>query len=326
MTASSSPLTFNFSDKPSAVNGSSNTVAFDYSGANSATFDVSISGASSNGTANVTLNTNIPDLATLVTTVNGQLSTIGVTARINPANANQIQFISTVTGQASVITVDNYAVNGTTTLANLTASLSGIADGSASVRSSLDVTVAGGTGNGTVTITLVDNLVTLPALIADIQDQLGGSGIALDVREDPNNAGRLQFFSTDNGVASTVTVGNYRTTDANVSVSNIANLLRLADGATSSVPGPGAIGTTGSFTQSTFDVTIAGGSGPGGNTTATILLNQNVTNGDVNGLVTLINNQLASIPLPGIDVRAQEDPTNPGRIQFAATVAVTRVR
>ncbi|MCZ6853780.1 MAG: flagellar hook-basal body complex protein, partial [Gammaproteobacteria bacterium] len=158
-------------------------------------------------------------------------------------------------------------------------------------------------------------------LIADIQDQLGGAGIAVDVREDPNNAGRLQFFSTDDGVASTVTIGNYQTTDANVSVSNIANLLRLADGATSSVPGPGAIGTTGSFTQSSFDVTIAGGSGPGGNATASILLNQNITSGDVNGLVTLINNQLASIPLPGIDVRAQEDPTNPGRIQFAATVA-----
>lgn len=321
LTASSSPLTFNFSDKPSAVSGSSNSVAFDYSGANNATFDVTISGSSSDGTTSINLNANIPDLATLVTTINGQLGGIGVQARINPANANQIQFISTSTGQNSVITVDNYAVNGTTTLADLTASLSGIADGAASIRSSFDVSVAGSSADGTVKITFVDNLVTLPALIADIQDQLSGAGIAADVREDPNNAGRLQFFSTDNGLASTVTVGNYQTTDANVSVSNIANLLRLADGATSSVPGPGAIGTTGSFTQSSFDVTIAGGSGPGGSATATILLNQNVADGDVNGLVTLINNQLASVPLPGIDVIAQEDPTNPGRIQFAATVA-----
>jgi len=321
LTGSTTPLNFDFSSRPSAVTGSTAWADIDFSGGNSASFDVSIAGSSADGTASVTLNSNYADLAAMVTDINGQLGGVGVSARIDPATGNRLQFIASTAGEASVLTVDNFAVSGATSLANLGSALSSISDGQQSVRSSFDVTVSGGTSDGTATITLTDNLVNLPALIADIDDQLSASGIGVSVREDPDNAGRLQFYSSDTGVATTITVDNYRTTDAGVSTTNIANVLRLSDGASNPVPGPGAIGVTGSFTASTFDVTIAGGSGPGGNTTATVTLDENIADGDVDGLVDLINNQLESVPLPGIDVRAEEDPTNPGRIRFAATVA-----
>jgi hypothetical protein len=178
--------------------------------------------------------------------------------------------------------------------------LAGITDGATSVRSSFDVSVAGATSNGTATVFLTANANSLPALIADIRDQLSTSGLSVDVREDPLNAGRLQFYSTDSGVASNVSVGNYRTSDAGVTTADIGNLLRLSSGSSSTMPGVGAIGVVGSRTRATFDVGISGGSGAGGNGTRTVVLDRNVPDGDLNGLVGLINGQLT-----GLDVRAE---------------------
>ncbi len=321
LTSAATPLAFNFADKPSAITGTAAWSGRDFSGANSASFDVSISGSLVDGTRTVTLNANYTDLGALVADINGQLAGIGVTARVAPGTTNRLQFVASTPGEASQITVDSFAVNGATTLADLQASLSGLNDGAQSVRSSFDVTVSGTSGDGTATITLTDNIGNLPALIADIEDQLSASGLAVSVREDANYPGRLQFYATDDGVASTITVGNYRTTDAGVTVSNIAGVLRLSDGASNPVPGPGAVGVTGSDTRASFDVSIAGGSGPGGNASTTVILDQNIADGDIDTLVSLINGQLESVPLPGIDVRAEEDPDNPGRIRFAATVA-----
>ena len=320
LSGAGAPVNFNFADKPSAVSGTAAVTSFDYSGANSATFDVTIAGSASDGTATVTLNSNLTNVTDLINAINPQLAAVGVVAQSNPLDATQVEFVATVPGQASTITVDNYTASGAATVADVTASLSGIADGSVSTRSSFDVTVTGGTNNGTATITLTDNITNMPTLLTDIQDQLAASGLSVDVRSDPINTGRLQFFSTDDGVASAITVDNFQTTDSGVATTDLVNLLRLADGATNSAPGAGAIGATGSLTAATFDLSIAGGSGPGGNASTTITLDQNFLDNDIAGVAAAINAQLAALPLPGVDVIAREDPTNPGRLQFAATV------
>ena len=321
ITAAGGPVAFNYSQTPSAVTGGANSVAFDYSGGNSASFDLTISGSGSDGTVTVNLNSNITSVSDLVAAINGQLGGLGAQARANPNDANQIQFYATNGSQPSIITVNNYTANGAASTADVQASLSGIADGTQSIPTSFDVTVAGGSADGTATVFLTANHSTLPALIADIRDQLVASGVGVDVREDPANAGRLQFYSTDDGVASLVTVNNFQTTDAGVAINDIANSLRLTDGATSVAPGAGASGVTGSLTSASFDVVISGGSGTGGNTTATVVLDQSYADNDLTNLINDINSQLNGLPAPGIDVVAQEDANNPGRIRFAATVA-----
>lgn len=321
MSGSGVPGVFNFSDKPSAVSGNASSVAFDYSGANSASFDVEIAGSGNDGTVTVNLNSNITSVADFVAAVNPQLAGIGVQVRADPTDTSRVQFIASTPGQASTITVDNYTASGAAAVTDVQATLSNVADGSQSIRTSFDVTTSGSSGDGTASIQLTSNINSLPALIADINDQLNSSGIAATVREDPDNTGRLQFVSTDDGVASAITVDNFQTTDAGVEVSNIAGVLRLSDGSSNSAPGAGAIGVTGSLTQSSFDVSLSGGSGLGGNATATIALDQSYTNGDISALINDINTQLNAVPGGGIDVIAQEDPNNPGRIQFAATIS-----
>ncbi|MEM1433109.1 MAG: flagellar hook-basal body complex protein, partial [Pseudomonadota bacterium] len=320
LTGSGTPTAFNFADKPSALTGPSGVVPFDFSGANSGTFDVTVAGATSSGTRTVTLNSNITNISDLVTEVNSQLSGIGVQARPDPDNPTQLQFFATVAGEASTITVDNYAGNGTTAPANVQAALSGIVDGASSIRSSFDISVTGSSADGTATITLTDTISQITTLLNDIRDQLDAAGIAVGVREDLQNPGRLQFYSLDDGVASTVTVDNFQTTDADVTTADIAAVLRVSDGASSAAPGAGAIGITGSLTEATFDLSISGGSGLGGNASTTVTLNGDYSDGNINTIINDINTQLNAVPGNGIDVRAEEDPNNPGRIRFAATV------
>ena len=58
-----------------------------------------------------------------------------------------------------------------------------------------DVTLSGSSGNnGTATVRLRNNITDVKTLISDIRDDLLASGIGVDVREDPANAGRLQFL------------------------------------------------------------------------------------------------------------------------------------
>ena len=326
LASTSAPTNFNFSDKASAVKATGGVTGFDFSGVGaSATFDVTIangSGGNGNTTVNITLNTNVTDITTLLADINDDLVGIDVVAVENPPASGLIEFQAAVAGEASTVTVDNFiAGGGGVTAADVQAALGGIADGSSSSGSTFDITVVGGTNDGTATINLNANITSFTGLLSDIQDQLTASGIGVDVRNDPSNSGRLQFFSTDDGVASVLTVDNFVAGSSDTSTNDITNLLGVTDGATSVVPGAGAIGSVGSLTAATFDLTIAGGSGAGGIRTVTVNLDQNFATGDLDTLVSVINAQLDGIAAPGIDVRAQEDPNNAGLLQFFATVA-----
>lgn len=322
----SPPVNFNFSNKSSAVKATAPVTGFNFGAAGaSATFDVTIangSGGNGNTTVPITLNTNITDINDLLADINDDLVGIDVVAIENPPASGLIEFQAAVAGESSTVTVNNFALGGGgVTLGDIQAALGGIADGATSSGSTFDITVVGGTNDGTATINLNANITTFQALITDIQDQLTASGIGVDVRNDPSNSGRLQFFSTDDGVASTVTVDNFVAGSTDTTTNDIVNLLGVTDGATSVAPGTGAIGAVGSLTAATFDLTIANGSGVGGNRTVTVTLDQNIASGDLDTLVSVINAQLNAVAAPGIDVRAQEDPNNAGLLQFYATVA-----
>ncbi|MFT6435200.1 MAG: flagellar hook protein FlgE [Candidatus Azotimanducaceae bacterium] len=326
LAATSAPVNFNFSNKPSAVTASAATAAFDFSAPNaSATFDVTIAGGSGgngNTTATITLSSNITSIADLLADINDDLVGIDAVAVENPPGSGALEIQAAVAGEASTITVDGFIAGGAAvTLADISSALGGLTDGQASSGATFDVAVVGGSSDGTTTINLTANVTTFQGLVADIQDQLSVSGIAVDVRQDPSNSGRLQFFSTDDGVATAMTVDNFVAGTADTTSTNITDLLGITDGATNVVPGAGAVGTTGSLTAANFDVTIASGSGAGGNRTVTLTLNQNIANGDLDSLVDDLNTQLAAVASPGIDVRVREDPQNAALLQFYAVVA-----
>jgi flagellar hook protein FlgE len=322
----SAPTNFNFANKSSAVKATAAVTGFDFgaAGAN-ASFDVTIangSGGNGNTTVTVNLTTSVTDITSLLNDINDDLVGIDVVAVENPPASGLIEFQAAVAGESSTVTVGNFVPGGGgVTAANVQAALGNIADGSASSGSTFNITIAGGSVDGTATINLNANVTSFQSLLTDIQDQLTASGFAVDVRSDPSNSGRLQFFSTDDGVATTLTVDSFVAGTSDTTANDITNLLGVTDGATSIAPGTGAIGATGSLTESTFDITIANGSGVGGNRTVTINLDQNIANGDLDTLVSVINAQLNGIAAPGIDVRAQEDPNNAGLLQFYSTVA-----
>ena len=321
VTGSGNPAFFNFSDKASAVSGTSASVFHDYSGGNGATFDVTIAGSPSDGTQTVTLNTNIASVTDLATAINAQLGGIGVLAEADPANSSRIRFVATDPGLSSTVSLNNFTANGTTTVNDLQASLSGIADGTSSVRSAFDVSVTGGSSDGSATVELTGNLSSMASLLSEINGQLLSAGIGVRAQESLANPGRLQFVSTDAGIPTTVQVDNLRTSDVGVTVSNLENMLRIRAGDSSASSSAGVLSHLGSFTEASFDVSIAGGSGAGGNASATLILDQDYTNSPLDDLIDDLNNQLQSVSAPGIDLRAEEDPNNPGRIRFAATVS-----
>jgi flagellar hook protein FlgE len=322
----SAPVNFNFANKPTAVKATGPVTGFNFSaGAANASFDVTIangSGGNGNTTVTVNLTTNVTDITSLLADINDDLVGIDVVAVENPPASGLIEFQAAVAGEASTVTVDNFVPGGGgVTAADVQGALGGITDGSTSSGATFEVAVAGGTNDGSATINLNANITTFQGLLTDIQDQLTAAGIGVDVRSDPSNSGRLQFFSTDDGVASTITVSNYLAGTSDTTTNDITNLLGISDGATNVVPGAGASGAVGSLTAASFDITIANGSGVGGNRTVTVTLDQNIANGDLDTLVSAINAQLDAVAVPGIDVRAQEDPDNAGLLQFFATVA-----
>ena len=319
LTSTNVPTFFNFATSPVAVTATAGVGAFNYSGgAADGTFDVTLDPGGTPVTTTVTLNTNITNMTTLLADINDQLGGSGVVAVADPLNAANVQFQTTSASANLPITVGNY---GGASAANVQATLGGLVAGTTSNGSSFDVTITGTTGgltDSTVTVNLAANISTISGLVADINDQLAASTVS--AREDPDSTGRLQFFSSEDGVPSTVTVNNYVAGTASTTTATLTGLLGVADGATSVVPGVGATGNTGSVTAATFDLTIAGGSGVGGNATTTVTLDQDVSVGGVAALATAINTQLAAVAAPGIDVRAQEDPDNAGLLQFYATV------
>ncbi|MCB1645215.1 MAG: flagellar hook-basal body complex protein [Pseudomonadales bacterium] len=322
LAGTAAPVNFNFANKPSAVTATAPVTGFNFAAAPSS-FDVTIAGGSGgngNTTVTVNLNSNITNITDLLADINDDLAGIDVVAVENPVGSGALEFQAAVAGEASTVTVDNFIAGAGATVGDISAVLGNISDGQSSSGSTFDITIAGSSADGTATINLNANITSFQGLLADIQDQLGAAGLAVDVRQDPTNSGRLQFYSTDDGVASLITVDNFVAGSANTTTSDIQGLLGVTDGATSAVPGTAAVGVTGSLTAATFDVTIAGGSGAGGDRTVTINLNENIANGDLDSLVDLINSQLSAVASPGIDVRAREDPQNAGLLQFYATV------
>jgi flagellar hook protein FlgE len=313
------PTFFDFASQPVAVTAAAGVGAFDYSGgAADGTFDVTVDPDGTPVTTTVTLNTNITNITELVTAINAQLGGTGVEAVADPLNATNVQFQATSASANLPITVGNYAG---ASAANVQATLGGLAAGTRSNGSSFDVTIADtadGLNDSTVTVNLTADIATLSGLVADINDQLAASTVS--ARADPDSPGRLQFFSSEDGVPSTITLGNYVAGTSNTTTANLTSLLGIDAGSTSAVPGTDATGNTGSLTAATFDLAIAGGSGAGGNATTTVTLNEDVAAGGIAALATAINTQLAAVGAPGIDVRAQEDPDNAGLLQFFATV------
>ena len=180
--------------------------------------------------------------------------------------------------------------------------------------------------NATVTITLNSNISTLQDLINDIRGDLAGSGIGVDVREDPNNLGQLQFVATTSGVNSVITIdpadnATFGTGVTQATIEAVLGGIPLGQGGTAGSStitpepygGAGTTGTTGNLSAATFDITLAGSSGNNG--TATITLNRNITN--ASDLLADIQDDLSA---SGVGVLAQLDPTDTSRIQFVSTV------
>lgn len=178
--------------------------------------------------------------------------------------------------------------------------------------------------NQTVTVTLDSDINTLQDLINDIRDDLVGSSIGLDVREDPNQLGRLQFYATASGENSLVSIdpSDNATLGAGVAATDLENALGGlslgqggAGGSTSVDPNPfggaGATAQVGDQTSASFDLTLSGASANNG--TVTINLDTDIQ--DVSDLIASIRSDLASSGI-GVDVRP--DATFPDRLEFYA--------
>ena len=110
-------------DIPSVINTLGVPAPGDFSTATSATFDVTLDGASANngGPVTVTLDTNIQDLDDLINDIRDDLrvANIGVDVREDPDNVGQLQFYATTAGETSNITIDNFSGNTTDLAATL---------------------------------------------------------------------------------------------------------------------------------------------------------------------------------------------------------------
>ncbi|MEM7101082.1 MAG: flagellar hook-basal body complex protein [Pseudomonadota bacterium] len=195
--------------------------------------------------------------------------------------------------------------------------------------STFEVSLSGSsipTENTTVSITLDTNIATLQDLINDIRDDLAGSGIGIDVQEDPANLGRLQFFAVNSGENSTITIdpsdnATFGTGVVQADIEGVLGGIALGQaggaGASNTTPDPygGTLttGVVGNISAASFDISLAGSSGNNG--TATITLDTNITTADE--LISDIENELLA---SGISVSVQLDPADTSRIQFVSTV------
>jgi flagellar hook protein FlgE len=125
-------------------------------------------------------------------------------------------------------------------------------DFSAAASATFDVTLDGASANngGPVTVTLDTDIQDLDDLINDIRDDLRVANIGVDVREDPDNVGQLQFYATTAGEASNITINNFtgNTTD-------LAATLNLASG----VSTPGIAAVDNAYLSQSIDIVDASG-------------------------------------------------------------------
>jgi len=152
-------------DIPSVINTLGVPAPGDFSTATSATFDVTLDGASANngGPVTVTLDTNIQDLDDLINDIRDDLrvANIGVDVREDPDNVGQLQFYATTAGETSNITIDNFSGNTTDLAATLNLAsgvgIPGIAAvDNAYLSQSIDIVDASGREVVTNTVTTLD--------------------------------------------------------------------------------------------------------------------------------------------------------------------------
>lgn len=282
------PTPFDFSvDQPSSLTGNNAIVGFDFRGTAASTFEVQLSGASNaseNQTVTITLDSNITSLQGLIDDIRDDLtsSAIGIDVRENPNQLGRLEFYATSGGEASLVSIDpsDNAVPGTgVTLADMEAVLGGIslgaggggstsavpnpyggtgATGQVGDRSSasFELTLSGASsGNGTVTINLGSDVQDVDDLIADIRDDLAPSGIGVDVRRNPASPDRLEFYATQEGEPSLITIGNIDASNVGVAEDDVIDALNLATGVT--VAGEPGVGN--GYQAQTVDVVYPDG-------------------------------------------------------------------
>jgi len=249
---SAAPAPFDYSiDVPSALTGGSPTDGFDFRSLPT-TFDVTLSGASEgseNVTATVTLDSNITTLQDVINDIRDDLvsSSIGVDVREDPDQVGRLQFYATSSGEESTVTVDNAGLAAGVTSGDLQGVLGGITMGATSsapgagatgrvgnrTAASFDLTLANaGSGNGTVTVQLDSDIQNVDDLIADIRNDLASSGVAVDVRRSADFPDQLEFFATQEGEPSEISIGNFNIANVGVEEQDVLDTLQLATGVT----------------------------------------------------------------------------------------------
>lgn len=260
------PTPFDYSiDQPSALTGANALVPFDFRGTAATTFEVSLSGATDplqNQTVAVTLDSNINTLQDLINDIRDDLvgSSIGLDVREDPAQLGRLQFYATESGENSLVSIDpsdNVTLGTGVTTADLENVLGGVSMGQAGTggsssadpnpyggagataqvgdrtSASFDLTLTGASANnGTVTINLDSDIQDVTDLIAAIRADLAPSGVGIDVRQDPADPTRLEFFATQEGEPADITISNVDASSIGVTVADVTNTLNLATGVT----------------------------------------------------------------------------------------------
>ena len=227
---------------------------------------------------------------------------------------------STVAKEATVATTRGAGIQGTAQGANTLVDLAGVVPASAPVWSSAaDITFGGGalgvtdfsgsagadassfdltlsgaaSGNGTVQINLTTAISGMADLLADINDELEGSGIAITAQEDPLNAGRLQFIGSEEG-AGLIAVSNINTAFQGTRVTAGTDPILALAGAGQVIATPnataaaaGGIGVDAVVQNDTLALSVDGG------TQESITLTAGAYT-DTDAMVTEINTQLAA--------------------------------
>ncbi len=289
LTTASAPTPFDFSVNDNSFISSGQAITpFDFSGAAASTFELSLAGSSApseNQTVTITLDNNIATLQDLITDIRDDIAGtgIGLDVREDPDNLGRLQFFSLRSGENSVISVDpsdNASLGAGVTQADLEAALGGIALGQAGsggatnldpdpyggtptvanvgnlTAASFDLTLQNSSGNnGTVTINLNQNITDADDLMADIRDELLSSGLSVDVREDPDNAGQIQFFSTVPGENSQIIINNINAANIGVAESDVVAALALDTG----VSQAGILGADNGYAAQTINVVYPDG-------------------------------------------------------------------
>ena len=276
-------------------------------------------------TSLVEANVNLDARSSVLSELGSSLSTAG--ANIGVARLGLPDSTATTLNTSGAPTPFDFSVN---TVSSISAdSVLTPFNFSGAAGSSFDVQLTGSsvpTENTTVTINLSANVTTLQDLINDIRDDLAGSGIGIDVQEDPANVGRLQFVATNSGDDSVITIDplDSATLGAGVTQNDIEAVLGGialgqggAAGASNTNPDPfGGTATTGvqgNLSSASFDISLGGSTGNNG--TATITLDSNITN--ASDLIADIENDLL---VSGVSVGVQLDPDDSNRVQFFSTV------